>query len=205
MKLFSFLSAVVLLGVCTSVSLFAQTQIATQDNVLMLELQSEGNLSEVVWSVTDEIELEREVQATSTLDAKKLQEKGKLSIENGKYYERYRLVNSADGLLVKKSGESLFIRFEAEQDRILEFRLSKPGKNETVRYYKLVVNDVPEGKLTGGTVSYGGHQWRLIKGMAVGLQFKAKISNNNKIKTTKIRGLNKDGTEKKGLLDFKKN
>lgn len=204
MKLLSFLSAVVF-GVCTSASVIAQTQIATQDNVLMLELQSEGNLSEVVWGVTDEIELEREVLVTSTLDVKKLQEKGALSIANGKYYERYLVKRTADGLLVKKSGESLFIRFEADQDRILEFKLSKPGKYETTRYYKLVVNDIPDGKLTGGKVSYGGHQWRLIKGIGVGLEFKAKISNNNKIKTTKIRGLNKDGTEKKGLLDFKKN
>jgi hypothetical protein len=157
----------------------------------------------VVWYTTGDIEMEREVQATSDLDVKKLQEKGKLQIQNGKYYERYLV--GGTGLLVKKTAESLFVRFEADEDRILEFRLTKPGKNETVRYYKLVVNDVPEGKLTGGTVSYGGHTWRLISGISVGLEFKAKISSDNKVKTTKIRGLNKDGTEKKGLLDFKKN
>lgn len=176
---------------------------------MMLEVQSKGNLDEVVWYITDVIEMEREVEATSDLDVRKLQEKGKLSIQNGKYYERYvidgTVARPATGLLEKKTAESLFIRFEAGEGRFLEFRLTTPTKNETVRYYKLVVTDIPEGKLTGGKVAYAGHQWRLIQGSTVGLQFKAKVSNDNKVNTTKIRGLKKDGTEKKGLLDFKKN
>jgi hypothetical protein len=183
----------------------AQKQVATQDNVMMLDVQSRGNLDEVVWYVTDDIEIERQVEATSDLDIKKLQEKGKLSIQNGKYYERYIVTGSATGLLEKKEGESLFIRFEAGEGRFLEFKLSTPEKNETVRYYKLVVTDRPDGKLTGGNVRYAGHQWRIIEGSYVGVEFKAKISSANKVQTTKIRGLNKDGTEKKGLLDFKKN
>ena len=185
--------------------LFVKRQPATQDAIMQLNVQTRGNLEEILWFISDPIEIERQIEITADLNVNDLQEKGKLKIQGGKYYELAKFVNTASGLLEYKNDSIIAVRFEQGEGRFLEFHLSKMEKMETVRYYRLKIKDKSPNKLTGGKVHYAGYDWTIVSGARVILEFKAKGNNDTKVDKTKIRGLNKDGTERKGIIpSFKK-
>lgn len=179
--------------------ILAKRQAASQDAIMNLEVTTLGNLEEVLWYISDPIEIQREVEASSNLDIQALQDKGSLKISGGKYYEIYKITNGATGLLEYKKDEVIAIRFEQGEGRFLEFKLSELEGLETVRYYKLNVRKENPEKLSGGTIHYAGSEWDILSGSRVILEFKAKGNNKSSVKKTKVKGLNKDGTERGGL------
>lgn len=179
--------------------LMAKRQPATQDAVMMLELTTQGNLEEILWYISAPIEIQREVEITKDLDVQALMATGKLKIVGGKYFELDKFTNNATGLIEYKKDDIIAIRFGNDEGRFLEFKLNELSGLETVQYYKLLVKDREEGKLSGGSVHYAGSDWDLISGSRVTLEFKAKGNTGSKVQKTKVKGLRKDGTERKGL------
>ena len=200
MKGFIFTLATLMISSSLSAQLLAKRQAASQDAVLNLELATMGNLNEVLWYISDPIEIERQVEVTAEhVDIKALQDKGSLKISGGKYYEIYRITNGATGLLEYKKDGVIAIRYEQGEGRFLEFKLSELSGLETVQYYKLNVKDKEPNKLSGGKIHYAGSDWELLSGSRVILEFKAKGNSKSKVQKTKVKGLRKDGTERKGI------
>jgi hypothetical protein len=179
--------------------IMVKRQSASQDAIMNLEVATMGNLEEVLWYISDPIEIQREVEATENLDIQALREKGSLKISGGKYYEIYKFTNGATGRLEYKKDDVIAIRYEQGEGRFLQFKLSELEGLETVRYYKLDVKKDDPTKLSGGSVHYAGSDWDLLSGSRVILEFKAKGNNKSSVKKTKVKGLNKDGTERGGI------
>lgn len=179
--------------------LMAKRQPATLDAVMMLELTTQGNLEEILWYISAPIEIQREVEITKDLDIQALMATGKLKIVGGKYFELDKFTSNATGLIEYKKDDIIAIRFGNDEGRFLEFKLNELSGLETVQYYKLMVKEREKGKLSGGKVHYAGSDWDLISGSRVSLEFKAKGNTGNKVQKTKVKGLRKDGTERKGL------
>ena len=58
----------VLIFSTANAQLLSKRQPATQDNVMMLELTTKGNLEEILWYISAPIEIEREAEITEDLD-----------------------------------------------------------------------------------------------------------------------------------------
>ncbi|RLD19622.1 MAG: hypothetical protein DRI71_11560 [Bacteroidetes bacterium] len=200
MKGLFFTLATLLISSSLQAQLLAKRQAASQDAIMSLDLATRGNLEEVLWYISDPIEIEREVEIKAEhVDIQALQDKGSLKISGGKYFEIYKITNGATGLLEYKKDGVIAIRYENGEGRFLEFKLSELTGLETVQYYKLNVKKADPNKLSGGTVHYAGADWNLLSGSRVILEFKAKGNSSSKTKKTKVKGLRKDGTERKGI------
>jgi hypothetical protein len=199
MKGLFFTLATVLISSSLFAQLMAKRQPATQDAIMMLELTTQGNLEEILWYISDPIEIQREVEITKDLDIQALMATGKLKIVGGKYFELDKFPSNATGLIEYKKDDIIAIRFGNDEGRFLEFKLNELSGLETVQYYKLLVKEREKGKLSGGKVHYAGTDWDLISGSRVTLEFKAKGNTGSKVQKTKVKGLRKDGTERKGI------
>jgi hypothetical protein len=184
--------------------LMSKRRLATENEVFTMEVTyGEDFLTEVLWFISDPIELIREIEVTKDLDMKKLMESGKVKMSGGKVYEQAKFTNSASGLFESKNDSSITIRFEQGEGRYLTFVKQEPTAQD-VRYYKL--HKVAGADEKGNYVAYAGDVWKLLAGGYVKLEFKAKGNMKAKTQKTRIRGLKKDGSEKKGVIGvIKKN
>lgn len=194
------IAALVLLTIFVSFSSFAQRTAVTQDKIL--EWTALGAVEELQWYISDAIEIRREVQVTENLDIKSLLEKGKMNIVGGKYFEIDLFSKSARGNLEYMENNEIAVRLRTDEGRFLVFELTEKSKLESVAYFKLKITERDKKKW----VHYGGHEWLLMSGSHVILEVKGAGSTKARVQKTKIKGLNKDGSERKTILQkLKKN
>jgi len=200
MKKFVFLFSLLVIVNALDAQIMSKRRLATENEIFSLELTlGEGNLTEVLWYVSTPIMIQREIDRSKVADMKSLMEKGKVKISGGKVYELAQFVSNVSGLYHFKKDETIAIRYENEEARFLEFELADPVSQD-VRYYNLKYQTDADGNKI---VNYGGAEWKLVSGSYAKLEYKAKGNFNAKVQKTKIRGLKKDGSEKKGIFEKK--
>lgn len=188
---------ILLLPIASKAQLLSKRRIATENEIFKLSLNVA--LDEVLWFISSPIEIQREIEVAKNIDLKALQAKGKVKITGGKIYELAKFTSNASALFEFKKSNIIAVRFEHGEKRYLEFKLTKSSKYSDTRYYDLYVRQYKKKKI----VRYAGADWQLISGGYAKLEYKAKGNFNRKTKKTKIRGLKKDGTERKGLINIK--
>ncbi len=194
MKRVFYVIALLVISLASQAQLLSKKKAVTANDITTWDLME--ITSEIEYYISDPIVIQREVQKDPNVDYKALMESGKVNISGGKIYEIVQFTNAASGIFEYTKGDIIGIRFEHGEGRILEFQLTEMSGPENVQYYKLKV----EKSGSNLSVNYAGANWQVMSGSYVMLEYRSDIDYSSKTQKTKVKGLNKDGSERKGIL-----
>ena len=185
---------VLMLPIASNAQIMSKRRLATQNEIISLKFSVD--LKEVLWYISIPIEMEREILVTKDVDMESLRAKGKVKISGGKVYELAKFPFNSSALFEFEKDDIIAVRFEHGEERYLKFKLEPASKTTDVRYYDLQYTEEGHTK----KVMYGGSEWTLLTSSYARLEYKAKGNMDSKTKKTKVRGLKKDGSERKGVI-----
>lgn len=174
--------------------LLSNRQPVTKDMIMTWQLMD--ITSEVDIYLSDAVEIQREVEKDPTIDYKALMDQGKIKIEGGKIYEIVRFVSNGAGMIEYIKDNEVAVRFEHGEGLILVFEAQDPSGPEQVQYYKLKMRSDDTGKY----IQYADGEFQVILGTYIILEYKSKNKAGAQQDKRKVRGLNRDGSEKQGLF-----
>ena len=186
--------------VFTGLNLLCQISLGTQKKVFTVnskaELEYRGmKMDTVLYYISGEVELKRLISIKDT--ASGTQNGKRMVFENGKAYEYKKITKTATGICDKVLKNTFIIRFEIGDGNVLIFKPEKRSGDEVAKYYLVSKGD---------NLTYGGYNWEILIGKNTYLYWKPKVKNKNKKSKDKVKGMNKDGSERQTFKDkvFKK-
>jgi len=192
MKTFMIIS-LLLLSFTTSAQLSGKERYFTDDDRAKYDYLG-GDYSSILFRISHQMLFKRSLPEARGENVNT--KKGTVQFENGKAIEYYQIDDNATAIFesISEDKQTMVVRFGADQDEVLKFRLVKGTGSDSKMYFTLVLEK--DKKL-----NFLGYTWDFLSHENVRLVYKGDNDSKVDFNKTKSKGMKLDGTERKSIID----
>lgn len=185
--------ALLLISFASSAQLSGKERYFTDDDRAKYDYLG-GDYSSILFRISHEMLFKRSLPEARGEQVNT--KKGTIQFENGKAVEYYQIKDNATAIFesISDDKQTMVVRFGADQDEVLKFKLVKGNGSDSKMYFTLDLE-------TDKKLNFLGFSWDFLSHENVRLVFKGDNDTKLDFNKTKSKGVKLDGTERKSIID----